>query len=495
MQNKKHKHKIRLAVLGACCTRDVFNSEFVPNWRDDFYVVLNRFQPNFISLMSKPIPFNRNMLFDYRSNTDDLNFGRLVDEFDKSTLNHLVSVNPEVLIIDFYSDAYNGVREIPGYGYIVDHDKLRKVPAYLQLNANSIKVTNEYKKYLNIWKSSFDKFMSFMKTYLPKTKIVLNCAKAAKAVKNKDGSIDYPWDNIDIDSINKAWEEMDQYAILNYELSCIKYNEEYFADPEHIYGKWLVHYYGNYYIDMYNYLMSILKHNDECNLNNEVNFYNLILNGTLNIQSSFFRYMDEQYTIRYSKKEKTNYINFKNVDRKAKYKQLWFHSIKLSFDKKENVSESIYSVQFECRIKDIKKLGKDKIIFSIRLFNDRNALWASESIKEYRVLANIDEHTNNNSWVRYSVSFSAEAEWANVGCVVSECGIIDYKNVCLHRGDKYIDVEESLTEKILLDGDNLIDPNKMNMLSVEQLSDNYLIKWILKKCIKHSYNNKRGYNK
>lgn len=37
----------------------MFNSSFVENWKENFDIVLYRFQPSFISLMSAPIPYPR----------------------------------------------------------------------------------------------------------------------------------------------------------------------------------------------------------------------------------------------------------------------------------------------------------------------------------------------------------------------------------------------------------------------------------------------------
>ena len=46
-------HKI--AVFGACCTRDIFNKVFVPDWRNYFDLELYRFQPSIISIDTEKV--------------------------------------------------------------------------------------------------------------------------------------------------------------------------------------------------------------------------------------------------------------------------------------------------------------------------------------------------------------------------------------------------------------------------------------------------------
>lgn len=40
--------KIKLAILGACVSRDMFNKNFVADWREDFDVVFISFNPRLL---------------------------------------------------------------------------------------------------------------------------------------------------------------------------------------------------------------------------------------------------------------------------------------------------------------------------------------------------------------------------------------------------------------------------------------------------------------
>ena len=45
------KNKIEVAIIGACASRDAFNTRITPKYKDIFHVCAYDFQMSFVSLM------------------------------------------------------------------------------------------------------------------------------------------------------------------------------------------------------------------------------------------------------------------------------------------------------------------------------------------------------------------------------------------------------------------------------------------------------------
>ena len=64
--DKEHKEgiqlKTKIAVLGSCISRDLFNSHFVPNYKDFFDLVFDAQRTTMISLMQDSVVIDNNLL-------------------------------------------------------------------------------------------------------------------------------------------------------------------------------------------------------------------------------------------------------------------------------------------------------------------------------------------------------------------------------------------------------------------------------------------------
>ena len=67
--------KKQIAVIGACCSRDMFNSKFVDNWKESFDLTYYAFQTSFISMTSEPIPYSMELLtFEGRDYSESISY-------------------------------------------------------------------------------------------------------------------------------------------------------------------------------------------------------------------------------------------------------------------------------------------------------------------------------------------------------------------------------------------------------------------------------------
>ena len=79
--------KTKIAIVGSCISRDVFNSYFVPGYKEFFEVIADVQRTTLISLMQNPIEIDKNLIDIFPHNpknnvrtkfiTQDLNKSRL----------------------------------------------------------------------------------------------------------------------------------------------------------------------------------------------------------------------------------------------------------------------------------------------------------------------------------------------------------------------------------------------------------------------------------
>ena len=95
------KTPIKVANIGSCVTRDVFNSKFNNNYKDFFELTLFQHQTTIMSLLSKSIEYNDESI-EALSGWDK----KMIEmELNKRFFDEVIKVEPDVLVIDFFADA------------------------------------------------------------------------------------------------------------------------------------------------------------------------------------------------------------------------------------------------------------------------------------------------------------------------------------------------------------------------------------------------------
>lgn len=467
----KLESKISLAIIGACCTRDAFNQNFIPSWREHFEVVLYKFQTSFISMFSCPIPFQREALPNRlkRSYFDNV----FIDECIKDTLNQLVSTNPDVLLIDFYSDVFNGVVDVNGFSYLTDRsDKWSTIPAFNTLNVGpKFSISTDYDSYMTLWKLKFDAFMDFMKTYLPNTQIILNSVRCGNKVRLSDGTVcDYINPYVDIELLNKAWEEMDRYAITEHSIMAIQYSKTYYLDPDYIFGgKWIVHFHKEYHHDFFNMLLEMCKTTDVENVNEQISVLkdkNLLINASFQWGTLFWRHWDKAFKLHSMGDEKICVFHATSENSK-KYSQLLSNEIEV----KQGLE---YTVSFKCKMNEPNLLSEDNNIFIIRSYEKRGLFTAKESVENISIKYDKNAEVDENGYASYSYSFLPTGKYVSIGPFVTHKGFVEWKNICFSHAGSCEFPKESVTERVLLDSEDcLIDVNQGYILNTKQFNKSY----------------------
>ncbi len=95
-----------VSILGSCVSRDIFNRKFISNYREYFNLKSYGHQPSIISIMSSPIPYKEDDLIGKGKSV--LDRPHFKSELEKNYLTTLQINQPDLLILDFYSDVMYG---------------------------------------------------------------------------------------------------------------------------------------------------------------------------------------------------------------------------------------------------------------------------------------------------------------------------------------------------------------------------------------------------
>ncbi|MFF3023917.1 DUF6270 domain-containing protein [Gottfriedia sp. NPDC057948] len=250
---KSNEKKLKIAAFGSCVTRDNFNSKFNLNYKNHFELLRYQNQSSIISLMSNPIPYNREKI----DNLNEYEQNDVFDDLEKNFLNDLISKQPEALILDFFGDVYFGCLKTNS-SYITNNRwKITKTSLYRELNeVTTFSLNTNLSEYFTLWKHSIDQFLQFINRELPNCKIILHKARFTGMYYDQEQNIKKINSNTDIELLNAFWDQLDDYVISNYEVSTINVKQNYISIADHAWGIFHLHFEPNYYK---NFLAELIK--------------------------------------------------------------------------------------------------------------------------------------------------------------------------------------------------------------------------------------------
>ena len=424
--------KYNVSIIGSCQSRDIFNSKFIPKYKDYFRVYSYYTMTSILSVMSEPVRYNYNNLEGCSLSND--NTEHWFFELEKPILRTLATKKPDILLMDFYCEARYGAREYDG-GYIVNRlSKLRGLDVIdnsrLGEEYSYLKNTAEF---IELWKQAFDRFMLFMRESLPETKIVINTVKGNNIVLDENGKeyISPKTVDVDIKKVNELWAFFDSYAIDTYGLDAIRYEKEYTLDPNYIFGGLgvaLVHFQHEYYEDCFRKLAELASTYDRCrNLSSELN---LICNNDFgegkahwcHWKGKFARVKEEAYsavTVREDSAESGEYR-----------RQIWTFPIEIIGDGKTE-----YELSFTLVVRNEKALQKGKfVVFGIRTFKYLKQYKYSDSLTSDSLELDGHDIEVSKPYI-YRYRFSSKGKYVRLAIFMKKyMSGIEYSNIEL----KYI---------------------------------------------------------
>jgi hypothetical protein len=257
----------KVAVIGSCVSRDMFNSNFIPNYKEYFDCILTQSHASFITLMSDPVPVDEYKI----DNLLEHDVVNVVNEHNKKLIDKLRDLKPDVILIDFFADVHFGVIKLSDGMFLTNNRwKIYKTTYYNEIKRYPvIQIDQNFDEFSLLWKKYVDKFFEFAASELPNVMVVLNHAKFIdKYVVKDSGNIELlsnsgKCKSIDVNASNFYWELLSSYCINKYNVKHIDLtHNDYIAVEDHIWGPFYVHYCKDYYYDTMHELIKIVQQKD-----------------------------------------------------------------------------------------------------------------------------------------------------------------------------------------------------------------------------------------
>lgn len=447
--------KYRVAIIGACFSRDMFNSKFVEDWREDFECIYFAFQTSMLSLVSSPIPYPRSVL-SFESKHFKVRYKHfLVHELDKTVLNDLLSLSPDLILLDFFADAQQGVVKIDGKSYMTRQPgdmPNNAVSSYLLSSLSSVefKALKNREEYLSLWKQSVRRFIDFLNEYLPGIPVVLHSPVFTYTIRYPDGKKEEGFDPVYVSAVNELHQEMIEYFMDNYKYSYFMQNEKkYDSDPDYIFGgAWIVHYHKEFYEDTFKLFKNICRNITPLKIKECRN--NLLTNGSFKYGTNFMKFWNNVFYI--TQEDGANLINIdQRCHTKPQWFQTWFNDIPMN-------GQVSYTLCYDARVSSEIPL-LHKFICVVRTFEKEGFVSKIHCTEEL----DFDwDESRPDEWVHYVQTFRPKGNFISVGIFCSQNGRISWKNIRLYRCNHEPASEEArgnVTEELLIGDRRLADVN------------------------------------
>ena len=356
------------STFGSCSSRNIFNSNINPNYKNFFHINESRETITLISLMSNPIEFNNKLL---NSETDYDNICARND-LTKDFLDFIKKDFIDYLIIDTFFDVEYNVIIIDENTYISESERFKNTELYNSFkNYNKINIRDNFNTYFQLWTKACDKFFDLINKN-SKTKIILNCSRPVFKYK-KDEKIIEDEKLKRLEYSIKFRDLLDSYIIKNFDVEILRFSDNILADKDHIFGFHPLHYEKKYYNQKTTQLNEIISRNKFYDYNDEINIkirrlhqYETILNFNKNkefenIKNKYHTLLDENNQLKTNFDFKLNLTEneLKNMESKLYYQENELNKLKFKI---EYASEKL--ARNELEIKYLKN-GKLKRKFFI----------------------------------------------------------------------------------------------------------------------------------
>jgi len=442
---------INVGIIGACASRDNFNSLFNSGYNRLFNCKLYIGHITFPSLASGKIDFNEKDI----DHEDPLEAGAIKRELSRSFMNELQKASDlDYLIIDFYSDIYYGIVVADNVIFTDNYDRVGKTRFYSNLeNKKFLTLLNNPDEYFEIWKESFHRFVEMINIIMPNVKIIINKARAMKEYKDQQGNIRSIPMSRDPDEVNEEWDKLDNYCIETFGFRYIDLSaRDYFSHEKYPFGgpPRAVHYTKDFYENFIMELSSIVVQDLQEDLYKLIYpefSMNKIDNSNFERGNASWSFWQKRFHIVNNKVE----INNKGIKNKK-------HNLVLSNPIKVKKGE-VYNLSFKVYIDSNVEFDSDMIIFNLMIFGksaknlQEDSLWF-ENIKYF----NYADGNVRDKWVTVKYKFTAQNNgFLKVGPGIAKNGHVKWKDIYLTKevadnlscGPSYRDVMSNMNfEKI-----------------------------------------------
>ena len=415
---------MNISIIGSSHTRDIFEAKRNKLYEDKYKVSSYIPMVSMLSIMSAPEVYNyrRLAMLDLENSV----FERMFYDFEKNVINSLESIQPDVLVLDFYADARYGAMSY-GSSYITN--EISDLIGKGIIIGKNLGITYSYNSntedYVMVWRNYFDRFMSYISDNMPEMKVVINAMKMPDSYMNMISECS----DKDIEMINNLWNRFDNYAIKKYNLKYIMKDATYLIDSKekkYMQGNPNLYFKKDYYIRAYKEF-KVVANNIKITKIKE-SHKNLIIDSAFNNQFDFWSNVIGEYKfVKYRK-----YYGIQVVESEEAVgnhnPQLWTRAIEI-----EGNGETEYTLSFYIKIPDVEKINKNLIVFRIRTFDDIKSIKADDTVDWYRLT--LEEHDiKSDEEYRYVFKFKPKGRYIKLAPFLGECiPGVEYSRIKLER--------------------------------------------------------------
>lgn len=252
--------KTKIGLMGSCVSRDIFRSIF-NDYKKYFEITFTLQRISLISLLASNIDFNNNEIMITPLNKEN-NFRSeiLREDLSKDYLK-IIGNNIDYLIIDEFFEVYFGIIKFDS-SYITNN--FWDYPAtkfYDKVNTkNKLTLEENFNEYFALWKNNVDNFFHYLNFNFPNVKVILNKVRLVSKVLKEDGTYysDKEFQK-KVEKYNPLLNILEDYLETFHDVIVIDCTENLVADENHIWGKGIVHYNNEFYINSFKKILEIIK--------------------------------------------------------------------------------------------------------------------------------------------------------------------------------------------------------------------------------------------
>ncbi|KZK36645.1 putative major teichoic acid biosynthesis protein C [Lactococcus cremoris] len=391
--------KNRVAIIGSYLSRELFDKNKQKS-EEEFEIVLYRKNLSFISLMSKAIEY------DYKKLGTKLkvdNVQQMLDELDKDTLSALIAVQPDILILDFYGDVFNGVIETQEGSFLTNSFKdvtgaylLSDVKIKRQMSSN--RSVQEFLDYSSIWCQAFDSFVEFIQRFLPETLVLVNTINFIEETKIKN-------------NVSQVWLRFNEYA---QKKGIPVINDSLLELYQHIFGNFKIN-----QLELFSQAKNKIEKTKKISETSLT--YNLINNADFSEGKKYWQDDSGEYFVKNGILE---------INRQTMEGFTILHSAPIQISNDGN-SVHKFELSMEVWVENLFALHLNDAFFYIWTYDDK----VTREIKETKIYSSKLENLSSGKWKHINIELKCKGKYLELGPHMVGAGHFRYRNLSLSLKD------------------------------------------------------------
>ena len=391
--------KNRVAIIGSYLSRELFDKNKQKS-EEEFEIVLYRKNLSFISLMSKAIEYDYKKL-DTKLKVD--NVQQMLDELDKDTLSALIAVQPDILILDFYGDVFNGVIETQEGSFLTNSFKdvtgaylLSDVKIKRQMSSN--RSVQEFLDYSSIWCQAFDSFVEFIQRFLPETLVLVNTINFIEETKRKN-------------NVSQVWLRFNEYA---QKKGIPVINDSLLELYQHIFGNFKIN-----QLELFSQAKNKIEKTKKISETSLT--YNLINNADFSEGKKYWQDDSGEYFVKNGILE---------INRQTMEGFTILHSAPIQISNDGN-SVHKFELSMEVWVENLFALHLNDAFFYIWTYDDK----VTREIKETKIYSSKLENLSSSKWKHINIELKCKGKYLELGPHMVGAGHFRYRNLSLSLKD------------------------------------------------------------